>query len=111
MDDLEKKRALWMKDPEVQRTLAALRRAAKRAHLIAHQKGTGVVISRDGKVVEIEPDPAMYEEFENEAGRATVAFEVELVEECRRLTGLKTKTDMFREGLKLLIERENGKVK
>ena len=39
---------------------AALIRAAKRAHLIAHQAGTGVVVMRDGKVMEIEPDPEMY---------------------------------------------------
>ncbi len=39
---------------------AALFRAARRAHLIAHQAGTGVVVMRDGKVVEIEPDPEMY---------------------------------------------------
>lgn len=39
---------------------AALIRAAKRAHLIAHQTGTGIVVMRDGKVVEIEPDPDMY---------------------------------------------------
>ena len=42
---------------------AALMRAAKRAHLIAHQTGTGVVVMRDGKVVEIEPDPEMYGEL------------------------------------------------
>ena len=39
---------------------AALMRAAKRAHLIAHQAGTGVIVMRDGKVVEIEPDLEMY---------------------------------------------------
>ena len=39
---------------------AALMRAARRAHLIAHQTGTGVVVMRDGEVVEIEPDPDMY---------------------------------------------------
>ncbi len=47
-------------DPDIQAVLAALFRAAQRAHLIAHQAGTGVVIMRDGKVVEIEPDPEMY---------------------------------------------------
>ncbi len=44
---------------------AAMRRAARRAHLIAHQAGTGVVVMRNGKVVEIEPDPEMY----NDIGR------------------------------------------
>ena len=42
---------------------AALTRAAQRAHLITHQTGTGVVVMRDGKVVEIEPDPEMYGEL------------------------------------------------
>ena len=42
---------------------AALMRAARCAHLIAHQTGTGVVVMRDGKVVEIEPDPEMYGEL------------------------------------------------
>ncbi len=42
---------------------AALMRAARRAHLIAHQTGTGVVVMRDGKVVEIGPDPEMYREL------------------------------------------------
>ena len=48
-------------DPDMQAVTAALMRAARRAHLIAHQTGTGVVIMRAGKVVEIEPDPEMYE--------------------------------------------------
>ena len=42
---------------------AALIRAAKRAHLIAHQTGTKVVVMRDGKVVEIDPDPEMYNDI------------------------------------------------
>ena len=47
-------------DPDMRAAPAALFRAAQRAHLIAHQTGTGVVVMRDGKVVEIEPDPEMY---------------------------------------------------
>ena len=50
-------------DPDMQAAPAALFRAAQRAHLIAHQTGTGVVVMRDGKVVEIEPDPEMYGEL------------------------------------------------
>ncbi len=42
--------------------MAALVRAARRAHLIAHQAGTGVVVMQAGKVVEIDPDPEMYGE-------------------------------------------------
>ena len=48
-------------DPDMQAVTAALMRAARRAHLIAHQTGTGVVVMRAGKVVEVEPDPEMYE--------------------------------------------------
>lgn len=48
-------------DPEVEGMMVALVRAARRAHQIAHQTGTGVVVMRDGEVVEIEPDPEMYE--------------------------------------------------
>jgi len=44
--------------------MAALKRAARRAHLIAHLAGTKVVIMRDGEVVEIDPDPEMYEGLE-----------------------------------------------
>ena len=50
-------------DPDMQAAPAALFRAAQRAHLIAHQAGTGVVVMREGKVVEIEPDPDMYGEL------------------------------------------------
>ena len=50
-------------DPDMRAAPAALFRAAQRAHLIAHQAGTGVVVMRDGKVVEIEPDPEMYGEL------------------------------------------------
>ena len=50
-------------DAKTEGVTAALMRAAQRAHLIAHQTGTGVVVMRDGKVVEIEPDPEMYGEL------------------------------------------------
>ena len=48
-------------DPVTEGMTAALMRAARRAHQIAHQTGTSVVVMRDGEVVEIEPDPEMYE--------------------------------------------------
>ncbi len=50
-------------DTDTEGVTAALFRAAQRAHLIAHQTGTGVVVMRDGKVVTIEPDPDMYGEL------------------------------------------------
>ena len=50
-------------DPDMQSAPAALFRAAQRAHLIAHQTGTGVVVMQDGKVVEIDPDPEMYRDL------------------------------------------------
>lgn len=42
----------------------SLMRAARRAHLIAHQNGIGVVVVSDGEIVEVEPDPEMYEGLE-----------------------------------------------
>ncbi len=50
-----------LNDPDMQAAPAALMRAARRAHQVAHQTGTGVVVRRNGKVVEIEPDLKMYE--------------------------------------------------
>ena len=49
-------------DPDMQAVPGALYRAARRAHKIAHQHKTGVVVMRDGEVIEIEPDPEMYGE-------------------------------------------------
>ena len=49
-------------DPDMQAVPIALYRAARRAHKIAQQHKTGVVVMRDGEVIEIEPDPDMYEE-------------------------------------------------
>ena len=54
-------------DADTEGITAALFRAARRAHLIAYQAGTGVVVMRDGKVVEIEPDPEMYGELLKDA--------------------------------------------
>lgn len=51
-------------DPDMQAVPSTLYRAARRAHLIAHRTGTGVIVMLDGEVVEIEPDPAMYEGLE-----------------------------------------------
>ena len=47
-------------DEDMRAVPGALYRAAKRAHEIARQTGTGVIVMRDGKVVEIEPDPEMF---------------------------------------------------
>ena len=49
-------------DKETQDVLNALHRAARRAHRVAHQHKTGVVVMEKGKIIEIEPDPKMYEE-------------------------------------------------
>ncbi len=43
--------------------LRSLRMAAKQAHLLAYQTGTGIVTRRNGKVVVVPPDPAMYEDL------------------------------------------------
>jgi len=49
-------------DKGTQDVLNALHRAARRAHKVAHQHKTGVVVMEKGEVIEIEPDPEMYEE-------------------------------------------------
>ena len=49
-------------DPDMQAVPRALYRAARRAHKIAYQHKTGVVVMEKGKVIEIEPDPEMYGE-------------------------------------------------
>ena len=41
---------------------AALRRAAKRAHEIARQTGTKVIVHVDGRTVALDPDPEMFED-------------------------------------------------
>lgn len=41
----------------------SLIRAAKQAHLIAYQNGTGVVYTRDGVWGVYKPDPDMYEDL------------------------------------------------
>ena len=48
------------KDPFVQGVLNALTRAAKRAHQVAKEKGTRVVVRRGDRMVEIDPNPEMY---------------------------------------------------
>ncbi len=49
-------------DPDMQAAPAAMERALRRAHKVAHQHGTTVLVVESGKLVEIEPDPAMYED-------------------------------------------------
>ena len=51
-------------DPDMQGVMPALLRAVKRAHKIAHQTGTYIVTMRDGEVVHVPPDPAMYNDDE-----------------------------------------------
>jgi hypothetical protein len=43
-------------DPDMQEAPRALLRASRRAREVARRTGTGVVLFRDGKVVEVSPD-------------------------------------------------------
>lgn len=43
--------------------LRSLKLAAKQAHLVAYQTGTGVVTRRNGEMAVVPPDPAMYEDL------------------------------------------------
>lgn len=49
-------------DPDMQAAPAALLRAAKRAHKIAHQTGTKIIVMRNGKPIEVDPAPKMYKD-------------------------------------------------
>ena len=49
-------------DPDMQAAPAAMERAVRRAHRDAHRHGTGVLVVVNGKMVEVDPDPALYED-------------------------------------------------
>ncbi len=49
-------------DPDMQAAPAAMERAVRRAHRVAHQHGTGVLVVENGKMVEIEPDLKLVED-------------------------------------------------
>lgn len=49
-------------DPDMQAVPAAMERAVRRAHRDAHRHGTTVLVVENGKMVEVAPDPALYED-------------------------------------------------
>ena len=49
-------------DPDMQAVPAAMERAVRRAHRDAHRHGTTVLVVENGKIVEIAPEPALYED-------------------------------------------------
>ena len=49
-------------DPDMQAVPAAMERAIRRAHRDAHLHGTTVLVVENGEMVEIDPDPALYED-------------------------------------------------
>ncbi len=51
-----------LKDPDMRAAPAAMERAVRRAHRDAHRHGTGVLVVENGKMVEVAPDPALYED-------------------------------------------------
>ncbi len=48
-------------DPDMQAAPAAMERAVQLAHWDAHRHGTGVLVVENGEMVEVDPDPALYE--------------------------------------------------
>lgn len=64
MSEPRGKRIYHSGESELGDEMAALLRAAKRAHEIARRTGTRIVIRQDGEVVEIDPDPEMFEGLE-----------------------------------------------
>ena len=61
--DAEQSAARLNDDEWHEGVLAALRMAAKDAHLKAYQTGTGVAYRRNGKFGVYAPDPDMYEDL------------------------------------------------
>lgn len=49
-------------DPDMQAVPAAMERAVRRAHRDAYRHGTTVLVVENGKIVEIDPEPALYED-------------------------------------------------
>lgn len=49
-------------DPDMRAAPAAMERAVRRAHRDAHRHGTGVLVVENGEMVEVDPDPALYED-------------------------------------------------
>ena len=60
-DDMGARVHTWVDPDEV---MAALIRAARRAHEIARDTGTKVVVVVDGKTVKMDPDPEMFDGLE-----------------------------------------------
>ena len=64
-------------DPDMQAVPAAMERAVRRAHWVAHQHGTTVlVVEENGEIAEIDPDPALYKAYR--AAKSKEACEVRL---------------------------------
>jgi len=55
--------AMQLEDPDMQAVPAAMERAVRRAHWDAHRHGTAVLVVENGKMVETNPDPALYEDL------------------------------------------------
>lgn len=66
-----------LNDPDMKGSLEALKRAAKRARLIAAQTGTEIVVRRDGKLIREYPKMSEFEEVKQltEQDRAESAAE------------------------------------
>ncbi|MYH53719.1 MAG: hypothetical protein F4139_12390 [Gemmatimonadetes bacterium] len=60
-DDMGTRVDTWVDPDDV---MAALLRAARRAHEIARDTGTKVVVVVDGKTVKMDPNPEMFDGLE-----------------------------------------------
>jgi hypothetical protein len=49
------------RDEDLRHSVAAIRRAARRAHKLARETGTAIVISRNGVVEHLQPDAFEFE--------------------------------------------------
>ena len=60
-NDIIKRVNAWVDPDEV---MAALLRAARRAHEIARDTGTKVVVVVDGETIEMDPNPEMFDDLD-----------------------------------------------
>lgn len=71
-DESERLPVSKLDDPDMQAAPAAMERAVRSAHWDAHVHGTTVLVVENGEMVEVDPDPALYEE--HRAAKAKEAF-------------------------------------
>ena len=66
-------------DPDMRAAPAAMERAAQRAHWVAHQCGTTILVVENGTMVETDPDPELYEAHRAAKSREPLSARLDLI--------------------------------